>query len=124
LTLTLVFSRIEGWGEDVPRFEVRHFETPSGRDPIRAFLEELTSLERAACDEVIGFLERDELALHPRNSDYLGEGVVGAACCLRRSAVSISLFHGGPPGVSARGIREENAADATPTDPVGPEASP
>jgi phage-related protein len=59
----------------VPRFEVRHFETPSGRDPIRAFLEELTSLERAACDEVIGFLERDELALHPRNSDYLGGGL-------------------------------------------------
>ena len=59
----------------MPRFDVRHYETPSGRDPVREFLEALPTPDRAACDEVIGWLETGELERHPRNSDYLGDGI-------------------------------------------------
>ncbi len=59
----------------MPPFEVRHYETGSGRDPIREFLEEQPSFERAACDEVIAPLETGDLDQRPQHRDYLGDGL-------------------------------------------------
>jgi hypothetical protein len=51
----------------MPQFRIRHFETAAGRDPIQEFLEDLPNLDRAACDEVIEWLESGEIDRHPRN---------------------------------------------------------
>ncbi len=59
----------------MPPVEVHHYETESGRDPIREFLEEQPVLERAACDEVISWLESGEIDQRPRHRDHLGDGL-------------------------------------------------
>lgn len=59
----------------MPGFKVFHYETRSARDPIEEFLEAQPTFERVACDEVIEWLETGELGAHPRNSDYLGDGL-------------------------------------------------
>ncbi len=59
----------------MPRFEVHHYETRSGRDPIAEFLDAQPTAERAACDEIIAWLETGELEAHPRNSEYLEDGL-------------------------------------------------
>ena len=59
----------------MPRFRIRHFETPAGRDPILEFLEDLPDFDRAACNQVIKRLETGEIDNHPRNRDYVGDSI-------------------------------------------------
>jgi len=54
---------------------IEHYATAAGRDPIREFLDEQPPLERAACDEVINWLESGEINHRPRHRDYLGDGL-------------------------------------------------
>ena len=59
----------------MPPVRIERFRTPGGADPVAEFLESLTLLHRAACEEVIGFLESGEIDARPRHRDYLGDGI-------------------------------------------------
>lgn len=59
----------------MPTYAIHHYETSSGRDIIREFLEQQPEIERAACDEVIRWLETGELDQHPQNRAYLNNGI-------------------------------------------------
>lgn len=45
----------------MPPLEVRHYETPSGRDVIAQFLDELPASDAARCVAVINWLRSGEI---------------------------------------------------------------
>jgi phage-related protein len=51
--------------------EVRHYQSPSGRDPIAKFLDKLPAKAAAKCSVVIGWLESGEIEEHPKAREHL-----------------------------------------------------
>jgi phage-related protein len=59
----------------VPPVRVERFQTAIGTDPVADFLASLPALHRAACEEVVRFLESGEIDERPRHRAYIGDGL-------------------------------------------------
>lgn len=55
----------------MPPLEVRHYETPSGRDVIAQFLDELPASDAARCVAVINWLRSGEIEYHRNARKHL-----------------------------------------------------
>src|SRR5687768_10395558 len=59
----------------MPALDAEHYETASGRDPSKEFLDSQPAIERAACDLVIERLADGSIDLFPRLRAYVGDGI-------------------------------------------------
>jgi phage-related protein len=59
----------------MPELRIDYFRTAGGHKPVREFLDELPDLPKAACEQVIEYLETGEIDQRPRHRDHLGDGL-------------------------------------------------